>query len=111
MEFLLMSLTLIGIIEIKCPYSVGKLTVQEACIHCSGFYCYLNDDGEVKLNRHYFQVLGTIAITKAQFCNFIIWMPKLTEIFKHQVQRRGVAMHYSSTRKLLHEICYHKSCT
>ena len=75
--------TVIGIIKIKCPYSAAKLTVREACIHCSDFYCSLNDDGEVKLNNnhaYYYQVLGMMAVTEAQFCDFIIWTPKSTEI-------------------------------
>ena len=30
--------TATGIIEIKCPYSATKLTVKEACCHCSDFF-------------------------------------------------------------------------
>jgi len=72
-----------GIIEIKCPYSAAGLTVKDACKQCKGFYCALNDDGLVTLDSghaYYYQILGTMAITKATFCDFIIWTSKSMEI-------------------------------
>ena len=60
-----------SIIEIKCPYSTAGLTVKKACKQCKGFYCSVNDDGLVTLDSdhmYYYQVLGTMAITKATFC-------------------------------------------
>ena len=75
--------TICGIIEIKCPYSAAKLTVKEACSLCNDFYCYLDDNSELNLKEnhaYYYQVQGTMAITKADFCDFIIWTPKSMEI-------------------------------
>ena len=92
--------TVTGIIEIKCPYSAAKLTVQEACSYCSDFYCYVNDNGEVKLNdnhAHYFQVLGTMAVTGAQFCDFNQSQWKYYTL-------SSVAKKCSSARKVLHEL-------
>ena len=72
-----------GIIEIKCPYSAAKLTVREACGQCTEFYCNLDDIDQISLDSnhvYYYQVLGTMAITAASFCDFIVWTPKSMEI-------------------------------
>ena len=77
--------TICGILEIKCPYSAAKLTVKEACSLCNDFYCYLNDNGGLNLKEnhaYYYQVQGTMAITKADFCDFTIWTPKSMEIIR-----------------------------
>lgn len=106
--------SVVGIIEIKCPYSAAKLTVQEACTHCNDFYCYLNDDGEVKLNNthaYYFQVLGTMAVTEAHFCDFIIWTPKSTEILnikfnEEEWQQTAPVLANFYTKYMLPQILY-----
>jgi len=73
-----------GIIEIKCPYSAAKLTIREACDQCDEFYCSLdNNTGQINLDSnhvYYYQVLGTMAVTAASFCDFIVWTPKSMEI-------------------------------
>ena len=72
-----------GIIEIKCPYSAAKLTVREACDQCAEFYCNLDDAGQINLDSnhvYYYQVLGTMAMTAASFCDFVVWTPKSMEI-------------------------------
>ena len=69
------------IIEIKCPYSVRDLEVEEACTK-SNFYCTL-DNGEFYLSRnhqYYYQIQGTMAITKAHACDFVVWTPKSMKV-------------------------------
>ena len=71
-----------GIIEIKCPYSAANLTVKEACEQLSTFYCSWNTDS-IQLNTshmYYFQIQGTMALTQAKFCDFVVWTPKSMEI-------------------------------
>ena len=65
------------IIEIKCPYSYRDLTVKEACTK-KGFYCTLDDDDEVHLkldHLYYYQIQGTMGITSAVECDFVVWTP------------------------------------
>jgi len=72
-----------GIIEIKCPYSAAKLTNQEVCDQCTVFYFSLDNAGQINLDSNHvycYQVLGTMAVTAALFCDFIMWTPKLMEI-------------------------------
>ena len=67
---------LFGILEIKCPYSAANLSVREACGTLDDFYCYIDDNDDIKLNVnhvYYFQVQGSLAVTNAQFCDFVIW--------------------------------------
>ena len=68
--------TSIKIIEIKCPYSFRDLTVEEACTK-KGFYCALDDDKvRLKLNHlYYYQIQGTMGITGAAECDFVVWTP------------------------------------
>ena len=69
------------IIEIKCPYSVRDLEVEEACTK-SNFYCTL-DNGEFHLSRNhqcYYQIQGTMAITNAHACDFVVWTPKTMKV-------------------------------
>jgi len=71
-----------GIIEIKCPYSAANLTVKEACEQLSTFYCSWDTDC-IQLNTshiYYFQIQGTMALTQAKFCDFVVWTPKSMEI-------------------------------
>ena len=65
------------IIEIKCSYSVRDMTIEEACGK-NGFYCTLEND-LLHLNQehvYYYQVQGTMAITGASKCDFVIWSSK-----------------------------------
>ena len=52
--------------------AVGKLAenveVQEACTMLDDFYCYINDNNKIYFN----QVQGTMAVTDASFCDFIV---------------------------------------
>lgn len=76
---------LYGIIEIKCPFSAANLSVREACTMLDDFYCYTDENNDIKLNvkhKYYFQVQGTMAITNAQFCDFVVWTTKSMECIK-----------------------------
>ena len=69
------------VIEIKCPYSVKDITVEEACTKRE-FYCTL-ENGQLHLNRshvYYYQVQGTMAITGARECDFVVWTPKSMKV-------------------------------
>ena len=92
-----------GIIEIKCPYSAAKLTVREACDQCTEFYCSLDDTGHINLDSnhvYYYQVLGTMAISAASFCDFIVWTPRSMEIInikfdeQHWLQIKSILEHF-----------------
>ena len=68
----------IGIIEIKCPYSIRDITVTEASTK-SSFYCCIDENNEIHLKKrhnYYFQVQGQLAILKREWCDFIVWTPK-----------------------------------
>ena len=46
------------------------------------FYCYIDENNEIKLDVnhvYYFQVQGSMAITHARFCDFVIWTTKSME--------------------------------
>ena len=69
------------VLEIKCPYSVKDITVEEACTKRE-FYCTL-EDGQLCLNQthaYYYQVQGTMAITGARECDFVVWTPKSMKV-------------------------------
>lgn len=67
-----------GIIEIKCPYSCRNITINEACTSVKSFCCQLYDDSVTLKHNHnyYYQIQGSMAITGAQWCDFIVWSPK-----------------------------------
>ena len=69
------------IIEIKCPYSVRDLEIEEACA-TSDFYCTLNNGlFQLKRNHQYYhQIQGTMAITNAHACDFVVWTPKSMKV-------------------------------
>lgn len=71
-----------GIIEIKCPYSAMNVTVREACTMLNDFYCFLDDNNDLRLksnHAYYYQVQGTMAMANVPFCDFIVWTPKSME--------------------------------
>ena len=71
-----------GVIEIKCPYSAASLSVREACKVLDDFYCFIDDNGYINLDVnhiYYYQIQGTMGITKTLFCDFIVWTPKSME--------------------------------
>ena len=53
---------LVGILEIKCPYSAREMTISEACQKISSFLC-LSTEGGIKLahsHNYYYQVQGSL---------------------------------------------------
>ena len=70
-----------GIAEFKCPYTAQSMTPQEAAATSKpGKFCSsVTGSGTLKLkanHNYYYQVQGTLAITKRQWCDFVIWTPK-----------------------------------
>ena len=68
-----------GLAEVKCPYSCRSLTPEESCSRPS-FFCTLDQaTSKLKLKRshpYYCQVQGQMAITKRQWCDFIVFTLK-----------------------------------
>ena len=68
----------VGVIEIKCPFSArNKPSIIEAC-EASTFYCSLNSSNEVHLKRnhnYFYQVQGQMAVLNVEWCDFIVWTP------------------------------------
>ena len=69
--------------KIKCPYSFRDFSIEEPFTK-KGFYCTIhNDDLHLKRNHIYhYQVQGTMAITNASECDFIVWTPKSMKVEK-----------------------------
>ena len=64
--------------EYKCPYSARELTPLEACTQPKYFYCKF-DGGRKSLKQthnYFYQIQGILAITKRNWCDFVIWTPK-----------------------------------
>ena len=66
-----------GLLEVKCPSVLRNKTPEEACSEKT-FCCELKNGKVVlKRNHHYFyQVMGQMAVTGKQWCDFTIWTLK-----------------------------------
>ena len=70
-----------GLAEVKCPFSVCKLTPTEACSK-PNFFCTLKMNGatpqlELKENHPYYaQVQGQMGVTQRRWCDFIVYTEK-----------------------------------
>ena len=64
-----------GILEIKCPFSIRDMTVEEAVEKDQGGKLFIEKDGpSLRLKRnhvHWFQVQGQLLVTGAAFCDFV----------------------------------------
>ena len=63
-----------AVLEVKCPYKHRQNLIEVACEDKA--FCLSKSDDQVQLNRqhnYYFQVTGQIALTKAEFCDFVVW--------------------------------------
>ena len=79
-----------GLVEYKCPYSLAHgdssspQTAEAAAIaKKKGFFCVVNESGQVRLKRnhdYFYQVQGNLAITKRQWCDFVVWTPRGTSV-------------------------------
>lgn len=66
-----------GIVEFKCPYNTRDMTPIEAC-QTKNFFCTL-EQGIPTLkcgHNYFFQVQGLMAITKTNWCDFVVWTTK-----------------------------------
>ena len=64
-----------SVIEVKCPYKHCDNTIWDAC-NDKEFCLYTDENGLQQLKQthdYYFQVIGQITLTGAQFCDFILW--------------------------------------
>lgn len=65
-----------GVIEIKCPFSVKNLSVNEAA-NSVAYFCLEKDvQGKIRLKRdhaYYYQVQMQLFVTDKQYCDFILW--------------------------------------
>jgi len=64
-----------GLVEIKCPDSVYGRTIQEACQNLK-FCCEILDaNPTLKVNHeYYYQIQGQLAITGAEWYDFVVWL-------------------------------------
>jgi len=63
-----------GILEIKCPYAVRDMKIEEA-IQTNNF-CLVREGDVVTINKshdYYCQVQGQLFVTGAPFCDFIVY--------------------------------------
>jgi len=63
-----------GLVEVKCPETKFRVTPLDACSD-KGFYLE-NVNGKPKLkktNRYYYQVQGQMGVTKAEWCDFVVY--------------------------------------
>ena len=67
----------VGVVEIKCPFSARSMTPLEAAKTMPLFSCKAVDE-KIYLKRnqnYYYQVQGQLAITHAQWCDFCVYTP------------------------------------
>ena len=71
--------SVIRLVEVKCPFSVQNMTVQQAC-EVKSFCCSIDEDTckpYLKLdNDYYYQVQGQMGVTGIHECDFVIWTTK-----------------------------------
>ena len=62
-----------GLIEVKCPYSVRDITVDDACEERTDFFLSKKRDSFTfkQYHAHWYQVQGQLLATGAEFCDFI----------------------------------------
>ena len=68
---------LLGVLEIKCPFSAREMTPIEAAQKLPSFPCQVTG-GNLSLKRnhdYFFQVQGQLAITHAQWCDICVYTP------------------------------------
>jgi len=63
-----------GLIEAKWPFKHRNSKIAEACVDSSFFLACVNDGFQLKrTHNYYYQITGQLALTGAQFCDFIVW--------------------------------------
>ncbi len=71
----------VGLVEYKCPHKAAKdcLTPEQAAATLKGFCSVVNSKGILELKRthsYFYQLQGSLAITRKPWCHFVIWTPK-----------------------------------
>lgn len=63
-----------ALVEVKCPYKHRNSSISDACKDTKFCLTITNSEPVLKRNHdYYFQVIGQLAITGAQYCDFIVW--------------------------------------
>ena len=63
-----------GIVEIKCPFSARKMTIEKACSDIPDFYLQKDDHVSLKKTHSYYaQIQGQLMVTGCEFCEFIVY--------------------------------------
>lgn len=68
-----------AIVEVKCPFNARDMTPEDAIKKKIIKYVCYDDSGILRLKRGaetYYQIQGTLHITKKEYCYLIIWTPK-----------------------------------
>lgn len=77
-----------GVIEIKCPFSVKDLSVNEAANSVAHFCLEIDVQGKIRLKRDhacYYQVQMQLFVTEKPYCDFILWTLPFVERVKPDV--------------------------
>ncbi len=62
--------------EVKCPYSCRNIPPTEACSKPYFFCSVRPDTGKPKVKKSHAQVQGQMAITKREWCDFVVYTEK-----------------------------------
>ncbi len=64
----------VGILEVKCPFSMRNSTIKDACENPKFF---LDDQGNLKrTHEHWYQVQTQLLVSGASFCEFVVYTHK-----------------------------------
>ncbi len=67
----------IALIEINCPYTHQSHSINDACQDVK--FCLALENGKPMLKKnhdYYYQIIGQLAVTGAEFCDFVVWTLK-----------------------------------
>lgn len=89
-----------GIIEIKCPYKIKDAADISQLARLT--YLQENETGTFELSPHhkyYHQIQGNLYLTKRNYCDFIVWTPRLLHCIrilkdKHWARNIGLLQVY-----------------
>ena len=72
-----------GIIEVKCPFVCRECSFEEAAATKRTFCLQKTHHGRLRLNtkhQYYHQVQVQLFVTKAEYCDFVVWSPSQVHI-------------------------------
>ena len=72
-----------GVVEVKCPYSLRDKSLREEVLQ-NRFYIGHSANGYFLQRKHnyYFQVQHEMSVTGTTYCDFIVWTPTESVIFR-----------------------------